>query len=155
MKKNIKSLLLLAVLTFSLLGIVACNDGQQISETSEPVNSQAVEKQVTQKPSEEQENNSHDITLSIYNIDEEAIYSETISTEKTNLFEIISSIDALQIISENSEGGKFIVSIMDTSYCYGQYWNCYINGEYLLDNISLYEINDNDVIDFRYEKVGE
>ncbi|BCJ95418.1 hypothetical protein acsn021_29870 [Anaerocolumna cellulosilytica] len=115
---------------------------------------QAVE-QVTPKPSEEEKSNDIEITLNIYNMNKEAIYSEKVKTEKTNLLEIMSNIDALKMETEDSEGGKFIVSIMDISYDYGQYWNCYINGESLLENISLYEMKDNDVVDLRYEKTGK
>lgn len=153
--KKIKSLLLSIVLIFNLFSITACNNVEPIPEkTSEPTTSHTVER-VTPKPSEEQKSNEIEITLSIYNINKEAIYSEKVKTEKTNLLEIVSSIDALKMKTEDSEGGKFIVSIMDISYDYGQYWNCYINGESLLENISLYEINDNDVVDLRYEKTGE
>ncbi len=153
--KNIKSLLLSIVLILNLFSITACSNVQSIPEKiSESTTSQTVAR-VTPKPSEEQKNNAIEITLSIYNIDKEAIYSEKIKTEKTNLLEIMSDIEALKMKTEDSEGGKFIVSIMDISYDYGQYWNCYINGESLLENISLYEVNNNDVVDFRYEKTGE
>jgi hypothetical protein len=153
--KNIKLLLPLIVLIFNLFSLTACNNVQSIPEkTSEPTPSQTVE-QVTPKPSEEQKSNDIEITLSIYNINKEAIYSEKVKAEKTNLLEIMSNIDTLKVKTEDSEGGKFIVSIMDISYDYGQYWNCYINGESMLENISLYEINDNDVVDLRYEKTGE
>lgn len=76
-------------------------------------------------------------------------------TDKINLLEIMSNIDALKMKTEDSEGGKFIVSIMDIPYDYGRYWNCYINGESLLENLNLYDIKDNDVVDLRYEKIGE
>lgn len=153
--KNIKSLLLLIIFIFNLLSFTACNNLQSIPEKpSEPTTSQTVE-QVIPKPSEEQKNNDIEITLNIYNMNKEAIYSQKIKTEKTNLLEIMSNINVLKMKTEDSEGGKFIVSIMDISYDYGQYWNCYINGESLLENISLYVINNNDVVDLRYEKTGE
>ncbi len=153
--KNIKSLLLSIVLILYLFSITACSNVQSIPEKiSESTTSQTVER-VTPKAPEEQKNNDIEITLSIYNINKEAIYSEKIKTEKTNLLEIMNDIDALKMKTEDSEGGKFIVSIMDISYDYGKYWNCYINGESLLENISLYKVNNNDVVDFRYEKAGE
>lgn len=155
MKKSIKSLLLLIVLIFSLFSLIACNNVQSIPDkTSEPATSQTVG-QATSNSSEKQKDDGIEITLSIYNINEEVIYSEKVNTEKTNLLEIMSNIDTLKIKTEDSEGGKFIVSIMDISYDYGQYWTCYINGERLLENISLYEINDKDVVDLRYEKTED
>lgn len=154
MEKN-KSFLLLVILIFALFSFTACNKVQSTPEkASEATPSQVVE-QVTQESSEEQKSNEIEITLSIYNIDKEAIFNEKLKTEKTNLLEIMSDIDTLKMKAEDSEGGKFIVSIMDISYDYGQYWNCYINGESLLENISLYGIKDNDVVDLRYEKTGE
>lgn len=153
--KNIKLLLPSIILILNLFSLTACNNIKSIPEkTSEPTTSQTAE-QVTPKPSEEQKSNDIEITLSVYNINKEAIYSEKVKTEKTKLLEIMGNIDTLKMKTEDSEGGKFIVSIMDISYDYGQYWNCYINGESLLENISLYEINDNDIVDFRYEKTGE
>lgn len=148
--KKIKSLLLWMVLISNLFCLTACNNVQSIPEkTSEPTISQTEEHSVQQK------GNEIEITLSIYNMNKEVIYSEKVKTEKTNLLEILTNIDTLKMKTEDSEGGKFIVSIMDISYDYGQYWNCYINGESLLENISLYEIKDNDVVELRYEKTGE
>ncbi len=153
--KNIKSLLISIILIFNMFGITACSNVPSPTEkTSESTAPQTVG-QVTQKASEEQKSNDIEITLSIFNINKEAIYGEKIKTEKTNLLEIMSDIAALKLKTEDSEGGKFIVSIMDISYDYGQYWNCYINGESLLENINLCEVKNNDVVDFRYEKVGE
>ncbi len=152
--KNIKSLLIAIILIFNMFGITACSNVPSPTEkTSESTAPQTVG--LTPKASEEQKSNNFEITLSIHNIHQEAIYSEKIKTEKTNLLEIMSDIAALKLKTEDSEGGKFIVSIMDISYDYGQYWNCYINGESLLENINLCEVKNNDVVDFRYEKVGE
>lgn len=102
-----------------------------------------------------QENKGDTITINVYNAENEQLYSDTITTEKSNLFEIISGIPALEIVSEDSEGGKFIVSVMGISYGDSYYWHCYVNGVDLPDNISLLEVKDNDAIDFRYEKVGD
>lgn len=153
--KNIKSWGLLIVLMLNLFSLTACNNVQSIAEeTTELTDSEASE-QVVSEPSEEQKGDDVEITLNIYNLNKETIYSEKIKTEKSNLLELMSTIDALKLKTEDSEGGKFIVSIMDISYDYGRYWNCYINGEILQENIGLYEIIDNDVVELRYEKVGE
>jgi hypothetical protein len=70
--KNIKSSLLSIALIFNLFSLAACNNVQPIPEkTSEPTTSHTVE-QVTPKPSEEK-SNEIEITLSIYNINKEAI----------------------------------------------------------------------------------
>lgn len=153
--KIIKSLLLSIVLTLGLIGITACDTVQSSpAKASESTTSPTVG-QVTSETSQEQKSNDTEITLSIYNLNKESIFSEKIKTEKTNLLEIMSDIEALNMKTENSEGGKFIISIMDISYDYGKYWHCYVNEESLQENISLYEVKNNDVIDMRYEKVGE
>ena len=92
------------------------------------------------------------ITLYVYNFGE-LIFYETVVLEQANLFNIITNIDALNVSSEDSENGKFIVSIMDISYEPGVYWHCYVNGKHLQENISLYEVKNKDTIEFRYEEV--
>ncbi|KAB1439593.1 DUF4430 domain-containing protein [Candidatus Galacturonibacter soehngenii] len=152
MTKYIKSILPIMLLILNLFAITACSNVRSDTEKpSETLPSKSVE-QDTKKTLDEQKNDEIEITLSIYNMENEAIYSENIKTETKNLLEVMSNIEELKLVTEDSEGGKFIVSIMDISYDYGQYWECYINGEELLENISLYEIKNNDVIEFRYEK---
>jgi hypothetical protein len=106
------------------------------------------------QPSENGEDAGNKIVLSVYNSDEEALYSETVNFENANLLEIVSNIAELKVTTEDREVGKNITAMMDISYDSGQYWQCYINGEILPDSVpvSTYEVKDNDVIDFRYEK---
>ena len=53
------------------------------------------------------------ITISIYDQENKNIYKEKIDTKKEYLIEVLKEIEELKIVTENSEYGEYINSIME------------------------------------------
>lgn len=92
------------------------------------------------------------ISINIYDKENELIYSESIETTESKLFDTIKDIEELSIKHEDSEYGKFITSIKGIEQGDNYYWNYYINSEYATVGVSSYSLENNDVFDFRIEK---
>ena len=67
---------------------------------------------------------------------------------------ISSMVAYLNVETEDSDYGAYIISIGDLEQGDNYYWNYYVNGEYASVGVSSYEIKNNDVFTFKLEKFG-
>lgn len=98
--------------------------------------------------------NNKTITISVYNKENEKIYNENIDTDKQYLFDVISEREDLQVISEDSQYGKYITSIMEIEQGDNYYWTYYIDGQYAEVGVSNCEIEDGKTYDFKIESMN-
>ena len=101
---------------------------------------------------DETKENVKNIEISVYDKSEELIYEEKIETEEEKLIGALKKIDDLNIVSEPSQYGEFITSIKGVEQGDNYFWNYYVNGEYATVGASEYEVQDNDIFEFRLEK---
>ncbi len=95
---------------------------------------------------------SKNISINVYDKDENLIYNSDMSTSSEYLFDVIKENDALKLKYEDSEYGEYITSMMGIDQGDGYYWNYYINSEYATTGVSNCVIEDNTVYDFKLEK---
>ncbi len=174
--KALKKVFLVTSLVLIFVILAGCEDSKEktnkvIQQTTTDKNETSKETEQTTKveetnqptPQSTEESGKINVTINVYNKDKEKIYSKEIRTDETNLFEIVKNIDDLEFVTEESEGGKFVASILRIPYIGNPngdsnieacYWYEYKNGEICTDNILYCEIKNNDVIEFRLEKVG-
>lgn len=96
--------------------------------------------------------NEVEIELIIYDKEEKEIYREKKSTKEKYLIDVMKIIDDLELKTENSEYGEYIVSIKGLEEGNNYYWNYYVNGEYAQIGVSNYKIQNNDIFEFKLEK---
>lgn len=101
---------------------------------------------------EDSVNNEKQITIDVYDKENNLIYDNTIETEKMYLADALESLDNLDVIMEDSEYGKYITSILGISQGDDYYWSYYINDEYASTGVSSCEIEDNSIYSFKIEK---
>lgn len=98
--------------------------------------------------------NKKTITISVYNKENENIYKENIDTDKQYLFDAISEKKDLKVVSEDSQYGKYITSIMGIEQGDNYYWSYYIDGQYAEVGVSKCEIEDGKTYDFKIESMS-
>jgi len=91
------------------------------------------------------------ITVKVYDADEKMVYEKKHETNKKILLDALEELSDLKIVTENSDYGKFIVSIYGINQESDYFWNYYINDDYAMTGVSSYKIKDDDVISFRFE----
>ena len=83
---------------------------------------------------------------------EKITYDEKVKTEEKFLSDALAKIDGLEVVTEESDYGPYIVSIKGLEQGDNWYWNYYVNGEYAQVGISQQEVKDGDVYTFKLEK---
>lgn len=94
------------------------------------------------------------IAISIYNKESENIYKENINTDKQYLIEVLDENKDLDIITEDSQYGKYITSIKGIEQGDNYYWSYYIDGEYAKVGVSNCKIEDGKTYDFKIESMN-
>lgn len=131
MKKKLKFILPLVVILAIIIAIVVVkNKG---NEDSEKVLS-------------------NNIQIIVYDKTNTTIYDEKKETSEKYLLDALKSLEDLEVETEDSDYGAYIISIDDLEQGDNYYWNYYVNGEYASVGVSSYEIKNNDVFTFKLEK---
>lgn len=99
-----------------------------------------------------QNSNMKEIQVIVYDKEENEIYHEKKLTKEKYLVDAIKTIDDLELKTEDSDYGEYIISIKGLKQGNNYYWNYYVNGEYAQIGISSYEIKNNDEFRFKLEK---
>lgn len=92
------------------------------------------------------------ITISIFNKDNQSIFKEDIETNKTYLIDVLEENKNLKVVTEDSQYGKYITSIMGISQDENYYWSYYIDEQYATTGVSKCEIEENKHYSFKIEK---
>ena len=136
MNKNIKKVsIILVTLIILIVGIIVIV--KNLNGTENEIN-----------------DNKKTITISIYNKENENIYNENIDTDKQYLFEIINEKEELQVVSEDSQYGKYITSIMGIEQGDNYYWSYYIDGQYAEVGVSNCKIENGKTYEFKIENMN-
>ena len=93
-----------------------------------------------------------EITINVYNKDNNIIYNKNVKTEKLYLIEALKDHDDLNLITEPSQYGEYIISIMGIEQGDNYYWSYYVNEQYATTGVSNCKIEDGDKYDFKIEK---
>lgn len=131
MKKKIAIITIIAIIVIAIIGIIVGNLNNNHSN---------VEKE---------------ITISIFNKETEKIYSAGVKTEKTYLIDVLKELKEINVVTEKSEYGDFIISIMNIEQGDNFYWSYYIDNEYATVGVSNCKVEDGKTYDFKIEKFEE
>ena len=94
----------------------------------------------------------NEIQILVYDRENSTVYDEKIKTEEKFLGDALAKIDDLEVVTEDSDYGPYIVSIKGLEQGDNYYWNYYVNGEYAQVGVSQQEIKEGDVYTFKLEK---
>ena len=94
------------------------------------------------------------ITISVSNKENINIYQKNIETEKIYLIDVLKDIQELKVVTENSEYGEYIISIMEIEQGDNFYWTYYIDGEYATTGVSNCKIQTEKVYNFKIESIN-
>lgn len=131
MKKKIAIITIIAIIVIAIIGIIVGNLNNNYSN---------VEKE---------------ITISIFNKETEKIYSAGVKTEKTYLIDVLKELKEINVVTEKSEYGDFIISIMNIEQGDNFYWSYYIDNEYATVGVSNCKVEDGKTYNFKIEKFEE
>lgn len=131
MKKKIAIITIIAIIVIAIIGIIVGNLNNNHSN---------VEKE---------------ITISIFNKETEKIYSAGVKTEKTYLIDVLKELKEINVVTEESEYGDFIISIMNIEQGDNFYWSYYIDNEYATVGVSNCKVEDGKTYNFKIEKFEE
>lgn len=93
------------------------------------------------------------ITMSVFDKENNNIYKEEIKTNEKYLIEVLKDMEELKVITEDSDYGEYITSIMDIEQGDNYYWSYYIDDEYATVGASSCEIEDGKTYSFKIEKM--
>lgn len=93
-----------------------------------------------------------EISIMIYDKDNEEIFKKELYTEAQYLSDVLEKTENLDIQMQDTEYGKYITSIQGISEGDDYYWSYYINDEYAEVGVSNCEIKDGDRYTFKIEK---
>lgn len=93
-----------------------------------------------------------EITIGIYDKENTNVYNKEIKTEKLYLIDVLKDTEDLNVITENTEYGEFITSIMDIEQGNNFYWSYYIDDEYATVGVSSCQIENGKTYNFKIEK---
>lgn len=128
MKKKIAIITIIAIIVIAIIGIIVGNLNNNHSN---------VEKE---------------ITISIFNKETEKIYSAGV---KTYLIDVLKELKEINVVTEKSEYGDFIISIMNIEQGDNFYWSYYIDNEYATVGVSNCKVEDGKTYNFKIEKFEE
>ena len=94
----------------------------------------------------------NEIQVVVLDKENTTVYDEKVKTEEKFLSDALAKIDGLEVVTEESDYGPYIVSIKGLEQGDNWYWNYYVNGEYAQVGISQQEVKDGDVYTFKLEK---
>lgn len=136
MNKNVKKISIIAVIAIILIiGIAAIVNNSNIAENVVGENNKTV-------------------TISVYNKENENIYKENVNTDKQYLIEVLEENKDLDVITEDSQYGKYITSIKGIEQGNNYYWSYYIDGTYAEVGVSSCEIEDGKTYEFKIESMN-
>lgn len=93
-----------------------------------------------------------EISIMIYDKDNEEIFKKELHTEAQYLSDVLEKTENLDIQMQDTEYGKYITSIQGISEGDDYYWSYYINDEYAEVGVSNCEIKDGYIYSFKIEK---
>lgn len=92
------------------------------------------------------------IIISVHDKENKNIFKEEIETNKTYLIDVLEENKDLKVITEDSQYGKYITSIMGIKQEDDYYWSYYIDEQYAITGVSECEIEENKHYSFKIEK---
>lgn len=92
------------------------------------------------------------VTINVFDKENSNIYNKSIETNKEYLLEILNDTEELNVVTEDSQYGAYITSIMGIEQGDNYYWSYYIDSEYASVGVSNCEVEDGKTYDFKIEK---
>ena len=92
------------------------------------------------------------IIISIYDKENKNIFKENLETNKTYLIDVLEENSSLKVVTEDSQYGKYITSIMGINQDENYYWSYYIDEQYATTGVSECKIEKNKHYSFKIEK---
>lgn len=106
---------------------------------------------VKQNNNEQVVNEKSKITIGVYNKENSNIYNKEIETEQEYLIDVLKDIEELKVVTEDSQYGDYIISIMGIEQSDNYYWTYYINDKYAEVGISSCKIEDGVIYNLKME----
>lgn len=93
-----------------------------------------------------------EIMISVFDKENLNIYNKNVETEKTYLIDVLKNLEDLNIITEKTEYGEYITSIMNIEQGDNYYWSYYIDDQYATVGVSNCQIENGKTYNFKIEK---
>lgn len=75
-------------------------------------------------------NNRINVTIGVYDKENLNIFTKEINTDKEYLIDVLKDINELKLVTEDSQYGEYITSVMEIKQDDKYYWSYYINEDY-------------------------
>jgi len=95
------------------------------------------------------------VTINVFDKDGTNIYEQNIETDKKYLIDVLKDIPELKLVTEDSEYGAYITSIMDISQGDNYYWTYYIGEEYATIGVSSCKIEEGKIYNLKIETFNQ
>ena len=93
-----------------------------------------------------------EITISVFDKENLNIYNKNVETEETYLIDVLKNLEDLNMITEETEYGEYIISIMNIEQGDNYYWSYYIDDQYATVGVSNCQIENGKTYNFKIEK---
>lgn len=93
-----------------------------------------------------------EITISVFDKENLNIYNKNVETEETYLIDVLKNLEDLNMITEETEYGEYITSIMNIEQGDNYYWSYYIDDQYATVGVSNCQIENGKTYNFKIEK---
>lgn len=94
------------------------------------------------------------ITISVFDKENTNIFKKNIETDKTYLIDVLKEIDRLDVVTEDSDYGEYIISIMGIEQGDNYYWTYYIDDDYAPKGVSACKIDSGKEYSFKIEGIN-
>lgn len=98
-------------------------------------------------------NSKVNINISVYDKEGAEIYNKSIDTHQEFLIDVINEITELEVITEDSKYGKYIISIMKLEQDDKYFWSYYIDGNYASVGVSKCKVEKGKNYSFKMEEL--
>lgn len=151
--RKILSVLLIAALAVSALGLTACSGQSNTADTTAQTTTQAPAQQTTQAAPEATEVGEGSTAFAFQVVFADGSRQEyTVKTDSATVGEALQSAGLID--GEQSEYGLYVKTVAGQTLDYdadGMYWAFYVNGEYAISGVDTTDIDTGSAYEFRAE----
>lgn len=93
------------------------------------------------------------VTISVFDKENSNIFNRTVDTDKEYLIDVLNDINELNLVTQDSEYGAYITSVMGIEQDSNYYWSYYIDDEYATVGVSSCKVEDGKTYNLKYEEI--
>lgn len=87
-------------------------------------------------------NDKINVTIGVYDKENINIFTKQINTDKEYLIDVLKDINELKLVTEDSQYGEYITSVMEINQDEKYYWSYYINEDYATVGVSSCKVEE-------------